>query len=103
MIAAVGDIDIAVGVGRDRVRRIELARLLAAVAPGFQPAAALVDLGDARIDVAVADEGVAGLSERDDDFTPNSSRSSRREWPGAACRNIHLRAGLLDDGMPSQS
>ena len=33
VIAAVGDIDIAVGVGGDRMRRVELAGLLAAVAP----------------------------------------------------------------------
>ena len=61
VVAAIGDIDIAVGVGRDRMRGVELAGLLAAVAPRFQPVAVLVDLGDARIDIAVADEGVAGL------------------------------------------
>ena len=58
-VAAVGDIDIALGVGADAVRRAELARLAAAVAPGLHPVAVLVDLGDARIDVAVADIGVA--------------------------------------------
>jgi hypothetical protein len=33
VIAAIGDIDIAVGVGRDRMRGVELAGLLAALAP----------------------------------------------------------------------
>src|ERR1035441_7837993 len=60
VIAAVGDVDVALGVGRDRMRRVELAGTFAAVAPRFEPVAVLVDLGDARIDVAVADEGVAG-------------------------------------------
>ena len=38
---------------------------VAAFAPGLQPVAVLVDLGDARIDVAVADVSVAGGVPRD--------------------------------------
>src|SRR5262249_58466100 len=51
VIAAIGDIDIAIGVGRDRVRGGELPGATAAVPPGFNPVAVLVDLGDPRIDV----------------------------------------------------
>ncbi|OIQ64378.1 hypothetical protein GALL_540710 [mine drainage metagenome] len=61
VVAAIGDVDVIVGIGRDRVRGIELTGFLAAIAPRLQPVAVLVHLRDARIDVAVADEGVAGL------------------------------------------
>ncbi len=59
-ITAVADIDVALGVRGDGMRRIHLARLGTAVAPLHQPIAVLVIFGDARIDVAVADIGVAG-------------------------------------------
>ena len=42
------------------MRGVELAGLVAGLAEGLEPVAVLVDLGDARIDVAVADVGVAG-------------------------------------------
>src|SRR5258708_1271267 len=41
------------------MRSIELAGLIARFAPGLEPVAVLVDFGDARIDVAIADVGVA--------------------------------------------
>src|SRR5260370_34003088 len=44
----------------DVVRSVELAGLIAWLAPGFEPDAIPVGLGDAGIDVAVADVGVAG-------------------------------------------
>src|SRR6202012_403989 len=44
MVAAIGDIDIVIGVGRDRMRGVELAGLLAALAPRFQPVAVLSTL-----------------------------------------------------------
>src|SRR5207302_9993999 len=59
-VVAVSDIDIALRVGRDGVYQIELARPLAFLAPGFHPVAIPVELGDARIHVAVADIAVAG-------------------------------------------
>ena len=54
-VVAVADIDVALRVGRDGVHEVELARALAALAPGLDPVAVLAELGDARVDVAVAD------------------------------------------------
>src|SRR5215469_11697738 len=65
MVAAIGDINVAVIVGRDRMRRVELTGPVAAIAPGLEPFAVLVGLGDPRIDVAVADIGVVGGVEGD--------------------------------------
>ena len=59
-VAAVGHVDVPLRVGRDAVRRVELAGLVAGLAPGLEPVAVLIDFRDARIDVAVADVGVAG-------------------------------------------
>jgi hypothetical protein len=59
-VAAVADVDVALGVVRDRVRRVQLADLGAArLADGRDPVAVLRELGDARVDVAVADVDVA--------------------------------------------
>ena len=58
-VAAVGDVDVALRVDRDRVRRAELARLGAARADRLDEPAVLVVLDDARVDVAVGDEDVA--------------------------------------------
>src|SRR5215472_3504180 len=58
-VAAVRHVDVALGVGRDAVRRIELAELAAALAPLLRPAAVFIVLGHARIGVPVADEDVA--------------------------------------------
>src|SRR2546422_4816398 len=60
VVAAVGNVNIVLRVDSDAVRSAELAGLVARFAPGFEPVAVLVDLGDARIDVAVADVSVAG-------------------------------------------
>src|SRR5437764_5082884 len=57
-VAAVGDIDVVVGVHGNAVRNVELAGLRAGPAPGRQPVAVLIDLSNTRIDVAVADECV---------------------------------------------
>jgi len=58
-VAAIGDVDVALRVECDAVRRVQLARLVAGFAPGLEPIAVLVHFGDARIDIAVADVGVA--------------------------------------------
>ena len=63
-VAAVGHVDVSLRVGGDAVRRVELAGLVAGFAKGHEPFAVLVDLGDARVDVAVADVGVAGWRPR---------------------------------------
>ncbi len=60
VVAAIGDVDVPLRVSGDAMRRIELAGTGAAVAPRFQPVAVFVHLCDPRVDVAVADEGVAG-------------------------------------------
>src|SRR5882762_11640583 len=59
-VIAVADIDIALRVGRDGVHEIELARPLAFLAPGFHPVAVLVEFGNARVHIAVADVAVSG-------------------------------------------
>ncbi len=58
-VGAVGRIDVALGVGGDRVNGSELAGFGTLGAPLFNPVAVLVDLGHTRIDVAIADIGVA--------------------------------------------
>src|SRR5260370_3556550 len=59
-IAAIGDVDIVLRVDGDAVRRVELAGLVAGLAPGLEPVAVLIGFADARIDVAIADVGIAG-------------------------------------------
>ncbi len=59
-IAAVGDVNVVMRIDADVVRSVELAGLIAWLAPGFEPDAIPVGFGDAGIDVAVADVGVAG-------------------------------------------
>ena len=59
-VAAVSDVDVSLGVGRDAVRSVELPGLVAWFTEGHEPFAILIDLGDARVDVAVADVRVAG-------------------------------------------
>src|SRR5260221_6357417 len=56
IVRAIGDVDASVLVDRDRVRRLQLAVAGAARAPHHQELAVLVELGDARVAVAVADE-----------------------------------------------
>src|SRR3954470_3141394 len=58
-VEPVRHVDVPLRVGGDAVRGVELAGLIAAVAPRLDPVARLVDLGDARIYVPVADEDVA--------------------------------------------
>src|ERR1700676_5301979 len=57
-IAAIRHVDIALGVGRDAVRRIELSGPASRLTKRLHPVAVLVELGHARIDVAVADEDI---------------------------------------------
>ncbi len=64
-VAAIGDVDHALGVDRDRVRRAELQRAVAARADRLDEAAVLVELDDARVAVAVGHEDVALRIEAD--------------------------------------
>ena len=58
-VAAVRHVDPALGVCRDIMRCVELARLIAAITPGLDPVPIAVDFCDAGIDVAVTDEDLA--------------------------------------------
>src|SRR6185369_10501892 len=64
-VGAVAYIDVVVAVARDCVGRAELPRTRPLLAPRLHPVAALVDLGDTRVDVAVTDICVAILIPRD--------------------------------------
>ena len=64
-VAAVADVDVALEIGGDRVRRVELQVAVAARADGLHEAAVLVVLHDACVEVAVRDEDIALLIERD--------------------------------------
>ena len=64
-VATIGDVDVVVCIDGDAVRGVELAWLVTRFAPGLEPIAVLVDFGDARIHVAVADVGVPGGVPRD--------------------------------------
>src|SRR5256886_2929931 len=46
-VAAVGDINVVLRIDGDAVRDVELAGLIAGFAPGLEPIAVLIDLGDA--------------------------------------------------------
>src|SRR5579862_1786871 len=65
LVAAVGDVDVALSIDSDAVRRIELAVLRAFGAPGLEERSVLRELGDASIAVAVGDEDVASGIEGD--------------------------------------
>src|SRR5262249_38511964 len=59
-IPAVCDVNVAFRIGGDTVRRVELTGLCAPrIAPRFYPVPILVELRNARVDVAVADKNVA--------------------------------------------
>src|SRR5690349_24610558 len=58
-VAAIGDIDIAAGVGRNRVRRIELIRLISARSNRLDKSPVLVVLYNPRIAVAVGDVDIS--------------------------------------------
>jgi len=64
-VAAIGDVNVVVPIDGDAVRSVELAGLVAGFTPEPEPVAVFVDFGDARIDVAVADVGVACRVPRD--------------------------------------
>src|SRR5206468_648966 len=59
-VAPVGDINVALVVGGNAVRRVELSELSPSwFAVRADPVAVLVELGDARVDVPVADVDIA--------------------------------------------
>src|SRR5262249_33973245 len=60
-IGAIAHVDVVVAVARDGVRGTELPRTRSLLAPRLHPIAAVVDLGDTRVDVAIADIGVSLL------------------------------------------
>ena len=45
--------------------RVELSRVIAAITPRFDPASILVGLGDAGVNISIADEDVALGAKRD--------------------------------------
>src|ERR1035438_6860078 len=57
-VAAVRYVKITLRIGRNIMRIVELARLIATITPRLDPVAIFVGLCDARIDIAVADEDV---------------------------------------------
>ena len=59
-VAPIGDIDVALRIVSDSVRRVELSGFFSGRAERHLPLAVLIEHGDARVDVAVADVGVAG-------------------------------------------
>ena len=63
LVAPVAHVDVALEVGGDRVRRVELQVAVAARADGLHEPAVLVVLHDARVEVAVRHEDVALLVE----------------------------------------
>src|SRR5262249_1557796 len=48
-IAAIGDVDVAFGIGGDRVRRVELAFLASGRSPLLDPLAVLIEFRDTRV------------------------------------------------------
>jgi hypothetical protein len=57
-VTAIRHVDISTSVERNAVRSIELHGFASRFTPGFEPFAIFVDLGDSRINVAVADVSV---------------------------------------------
>src|SRR3977135_145979 len=57
-VTAIRNVDISLGVERNAMRSIELPGFASRLTPGFEPFAIFVDLGDSRINVAVADVSV---------------------------------------------
>ncbi len=77
-VLPIGDVDVALGVGRDRVRDVELIRLGAAGPHRLDEAPVLVVLRDARVDVAVGHVDVALRIPRDVGGTVEAVRLGRR-------------------------
>src|SRR5260370_23279577 len=102
-VAAIGDVNIVLRVDSDAVRDVELAGLIAGLAPGFEPVAVLVNFGDAGVDVAVADVRVAAGIPRDvGDLAEHSIDGRKRrldvlERLGALLRSLLLAAENHDD------
>src|ERR1700720_3756180 len=59
-VAPVGHIDIALGVGGDRVRRVELIRLISARSNRFDESTILVVLDYPRVAIAIGDVDISG-------------------------------------------
>src|SRR5579863_5279958 len=79
-VIAIGDIDCAARVGDNVMQRAELAFAIAGLAPRLQPVAVLVELGDARIDIAVADEDIAGRIPGDIGGLPEAAGLRWQRW-----------------------
>src|SRR5262249_19109593 len=54
LVRAVGDVDVTLSIGNDRVRHVELSRPLALAAPGAEEISIGVELEDARLALAMA-------------------------------------------------
>src|SRR5439155_15684949 len=59
-VRSISDVHVPLRVYCNRVRRIELTRIASTRAPGFDELSVLVELGDARIPVAVRNENISG-------------------------------------------
>jgi hypothetical protein len=65
--------------------RVELSRVIAAITPRFDPASILVGLGDAGVDISIADEDVALGTKRDICWLPEPPSSAGKR--GIGCFN----------------
>src|ERR1700693_3305063 len=81
-VAAVGDINIALSVGRDRVRRVELIRLISARPNRFDESPVLVVLDSPGVAIAVGDIDIPGRVPSHIGWSIEYVRS--RFWRGSA-------------------
>src|SRR6185295_62518 len=102
VVLAIGDVEVLVAIDDDAVRGVELAGPRAAVAPVLHQVALARELGDARVAVAVGDEGAP--VGRDDGVGGLVEARRRRNRPLDAVRHVDPRleapAERLDDPSP---
>src|SRR3982074_1388680 len=97
-VTAIRNVDISLSVDRNAMRSIELPGFASRFTPGFEPFTIFVDLGDPRIDVAVADVSVVGFVPRyicylsEHPVLGRSWGGSVLQWPGAVIRSLLLAA-----------
>src|SRR4051812_7157908 len=84
VVAAIGDVDVVLPIDGNVVRRVELPRLAAPRAPRLDPVAVFIELGDARIRVAVADVDVVVAVPRNVGGTTEVAVDRRRRRPAAS-------------------
>src|SRR5205807_4543435 len=93
-VASVGYVNVSLGIDGDAVRRVELTRLVARLSPRFEPVAVLIDLGDAGVDVSIADVGVSGcVPSHIGHLAKHSVHGWQRrflQWPSSIIRSFLL-------------